>query len=59
MGGVSWDKIGVNKVVCKEQNYNERTHVGFFSFTELPFYFIVSKLSQCITAFHGSTAASL
>lgn len=53
MGGVSWDKISVDKMACKEQNYNERTDCCFFSFTKLPIYFIVSKLSQCITAFHG------
>lgn len=53
MGDVIWDKISVDKVACKEQNYNEKTDCCLFSFTKLPIYFIVSKLSQCITAFHG------
>lgn len=30
MGGVSWDKIGVDKMACKEQNYNEKIQVGVF-----------------------------
>lgn len=25
MGGVSWDKISVDEMACKEQNYNEKT----------------------------------
>lgn len=50
MGGVSWDKIGGDKMACKEQNYNEKNTRSIFF---LPIYFIVSKLSQCITTFHG------
>lgn len=30
MGGVDWDKIGVDKMSCKEQKYNEKTQVVFF-----------------------------
>ena len=55
MGDVSWDKFGVDKMACKGQNYNEISL--FFSFTKLSIYFIVSKLSQCITAFHGVVAS--
>lgn len=29
MGDVSWDKIGVDKMACKEQKYNEKKYFFF------------------------------
>ena len=56
MGGIIWDETVVHKTAFKEHNYNEKIQVGVFSsFTKLPVYFIVSKLSQCIIAFCGCT----
>lgn len=32
MGVVSWGEIGVDKVACKEQNYNEKKKIVVFFF---------------------------
>lgn len=41
------------KLPLRNKPIMKKHRLEFFSFTELPIYFIVSKLSQCITAFHG------
>lgn len=61
MGGVSWDKVGVNKVVCEEQNYNERTHVGFFFFYRIAlllYCFKIKPVYHCLSWFYSSLIVS-
>lgn len=61
MADVSWDKIGVNKWACKEQNCNEKTQAGFFFFYKIALLLYCLKIKpvyHCLSWLYSSLIVS-
>lgn len=55
LGGVSWDKIGVDKMAWKEQNYNEKIQVevsfvfSFYKIAHLLYCLKIKPVYHCLS----------